>query len=694
VDFRILGPLDIVEEGSPLTLGAHKQRALLALLLLHRGEALSVDRLIDELWGERPPATAAKSIQVYISQLRKILGSDVVETRGRGYALRAEPEQLDAVRFEELLERGRDRLGRGEAREAARTLREALALWRGAPLAEFEFEAFAQAEIARLDALRLAAIEERVDADLALGRSTEVVPELEALVHEHPLRERLRGQLMLALYRAGRQAEALEAYANARRALLDELGLEPGPTLRALQAGILAQDKALEAPARPAAVLMRRRRKGGVLIALGGVTVLAAAAVAAVVAISGSGTPAVGAVRPLSDSFCSPMHHRSGASPRFLVVSDQELQGPEQQLGNQMAAAVEYVLSKNHFQAGRYAVAYQACDDATVTEGGGSTAKCSANAREYSRNASVIGIVGPTLSKCAVVQLPIANRAPGGPLPMISPSTTKVGLTRAGLGADADEPGRYYPTGTRNYVRIMPADDFQVAANAVLARRHGLKNVFVLSDATFADGAASFASAAAKVGLDVAGSAEWGADAGDDELAHRVTRSGADGVFLFGSLSGGGAALLDALRSEPGPHVPILASDGFSVADLLADVGQAAEGLRVSVGGIAPEALTGQRRRLLQQLEQALGEAPQQLSVYAAQATQILLDAIARSDGTRRSVIHELFASHVRNGILGDFDVTESGDTSTSQVTIYRVSHGLLRLDRIITPPLSLVVRR
>jgi DNA-binding SARP family transcriptional activator/ABC-type branched-subunit amino acid transport system substrate-binding protein len=695
VEFRILGPLDVIEDGVPVALGSYNQRALLALLLLHRGDALSIDRLTDELWGDQPPATATKSIQVYVSQLRKPLGADLIETRGRGYALRIEPEQIDAVRFERLLLRGQECLAAGDARLAAQALREGLALWREAPLADFAYEPFAQAEIARLEDLRLAAIEERIDADVALGRHAELVPELEALVRRHPLRERLRGQLMLTLYHSGRQAEALEGYADARRALVDELGIEPGPALRELQRGILAQDPELSAPRRPVALRMRRRRKGGLLIALGGAALLAAAAAAAVVALTGgAGAPAVGAVRPLDASFCSPMHYRPGAPPRFLVASDQELQGPEGALGNQMASAVEYVMRANSFKAGRYAVAYQACDDSTRTEGGAGTAKCSANATAYADNASVIGIVGPTLSACAAVQLPIANRGKSGPLPMVSPSNTRVGLTRAGLGADAGEPARYFPTGIRNYVRIIPADDFQSAADAVLARRLGLAKVFVLSRSESAGVADAFRSAAAKLGVDIAGAAEWSGDTtGYRELARHVRRSGADGVFVAGPISDGGSELIGALRAALGERVRLLASDGFAVEGLLKASGRAVEGVTVSVAGIAPEALEGRGRRFVSRLEQALGETPHQFSVNAAQATQLLLDAIGRSDGTRRSVIRELFASRVRHGILGDFDVTESGDSTANQVTIYQVSGGRLRLDRVITPSLSLVVR-
>ncbi len=250
MEFRVLGPFEVCEGGQPLEIGAGKQRALLAVLLLRSGEVVSTDRLIDALWDEDPPASALNSIHVYVSQLRKALGNGHLETRGHGYLLALEPEQLDLGRFERLLGEGRELLAEGEAERAAEVLRAALALWRGPPLSDFASEPFAHGEIARLEELRLSALEERVEADLALGRHAELVPELEALVREHPLRERLRAQLMLALYRSGRQAEALDAYQQARRMLAEELGLEPGRRLQELEGAILRQDPELDPPAR------------------------------------------------------------------------------------------------------------------------------------------------------------------------------------------------------------------------------------------------------------------------------------------------------------------------------------------------------------------------------------------------------------------------------------------------------------
>jgi len=243
--FSLLGPLSVSSDGTPVALGGQKRRALLAVLLLDANTVVSRDRLIDALWGEEPPETARNTIQVYISQLRKLLPEGALETAPPGYRLVIEPQSVDLFEFVRLSEEGRTALAAGDAAAGADSLRAALALWRGPPLADLAWEPFAQAEIVRLDELRLAALEDRIDADLALGRHGQLIGELEQLVAEHPLRERLRAQLMLALYRSGRQADALAVYQRARRTMVDELGLEPSESLKQLERAILAHDPSL-----------------------------------------------------------------------------------------------------------------------------------------------------------------------------------------------------------------------------------------------------------------------------------------------------------------------------------------------------------------------------------------------------------------------------------------------------------------
>ncbi len=242
MEFRILGPLEVVERGRALTLGGPRQRGLLALLLTRANEVVSTDRLIDELWGAEASSAAGNTLQYHISHLRKTLApGEAIVTQEPGYLIRIGPDELDLLRFERLVQEAQQ----ASPEVAASLLRDALGLWRGPALADVAHESFAQTEILRLEELRLGALERRVEADLALGRHGELVAELEHIVREHPLRERLRGQLMLALYGSGRQAHALDVYRRTRRLLVDELGVEPSPSLQGLERAILQHDPAL-----------------------------------------------------------------------------------------------------------------------------------------------------------------------------------------------------------------------------------------------------------------------------------------------------------------------------------------------------------------------------------------------------------------------------------------------------------------
>ena len=242
----MLGPLAVWAGNGEITIGAAKQRALLALLLLRRGQLVPTSVLVEELWRGQPPATAVKTVQVYVAELRKLLGKELIVTRPGGYLLDTDPTTVDAVCFDGLIAQGRELIAAGEPAAARERLGEALALWRGPPLAEFQDDAFARDEIRRLEELRLLARELLLETEIALGRHAEAVPELETLIREHPLRENLRRLLILALYRSGRQADALAAYRDTRTTLLDQLGLDPSESLQALETAILNHDPALE----------------------------------------------------------------------------------------------------------------------------------------------------------------------------------------------------------------------------------------------------------------------------------------------------------------------------------------------------------------------------------------------------------------------------------------------------------------
>jgi DNA-binding SARP family transcriptional activator/streptogramin lyase len=309
VEFRILGPLEVVGADGPVVLHRGKEQALLAYMLLHANEVLPSDVLIDALWDERPPATAPKILQNAVSQLRRALGDGRIETRPPGYVFHLQPDELDVDRFETLARDGRPA--------------EALALWRGPPLPELREERFADDARRRLDEERLAVLESRIDHDLAAGRHAELVPELEQLVARHPLRERMHGQLMRALYASGRQADALDAYRRARRTLDEELGLQPGPELQELERKILTQDADLAPARRRQSGAPRTARRRGVALIVGAL-LLIAAAVVVVLKTTGDTKPVVAS--PNSLAAIDPRSNRVvaavaiGNTPRGVAV--------------------------------------------------------------------------------------------------------------------------------------------------------------------------------------------------------------------------------------------------------------------------------------------------------------------------------------------------------------------------------------
>ena len=982
VRFLVLGPLEVRLDGQELDLGSGRQRALLALLLVHRGEVVSSDRLIDELWAGNPPASALKVLQGYVSQLRRVLPRETIVTRGSGYLL--DTGETDAGEFERIVHDASSE----EPQQAARTLRTGLALWRGRPYADVEYEAWAQGEIGRLEELRLVALEERIDADLRLGEASRLVPELEALVAEHPLRERLRAQLMLALYRSGRQADALEVFAGGRKLLVDELGIEPGPELQDLQRRILAQDPGLGPTPRPQPLASIARRgkwlvvagaalltvaaaagawliahgsggrsataggsavvvldpqdgrlagriplaqppaslavaahslwalstadrtiaridpathkpiqtftttgvptdlavgagalwvlngagsePGGILtyvvpasvarldlrsgvetraiplrrgsrpiafdrktgvgaIAVGRdaiwaidasgavdridpserrivatVTGLAAEAIAAagnevwiddgattvaridprsnrittriplgasgldgialgdgavwvadsqdgevwridpgppvvtrtipssigVTSLSyGNGAlwaanpsqgtisridPSTDAVRTASlggtveastagegaawvsvnpvakgpqengiqalpATACTPPV-TGGGNAQFLIASDLDLRGSA--VTKPMTQAIELVLEQHDFRAGRYTVGYQSCDDSTAQAGSFDFATCGANAQAYAADPSLIGVIGPINSPCALAELPIISKTPSGPLAMISTLATYTNLTHRGQSFTPGLLHLLYPTGRRDFVRIVAPDDVQGAADAELAHKLGLARVYVLDDDSSygRDLSGGFLHAARRLGLPIAGVSAWSEQARSyAALADRIRRAHGTGVFIAGFVTRGTGSLVRALRARLGTKVALIAGDGFlDIPTLLHLTGPAAIGMYVSLPGRPNVQLPPAGRRFVDAFATAQGNphVTSYSAAYAAQATEILLAAIAHSDGTRASVTQQLFATKVGDGILGSFAFTHDGDMTPTPVTIFHVVGG------------------
>ncbi|HEY2939052.1 MAG TPA: ABC transporter substrate-binding protein [Gaiellaceae bacterium] len=416
-------------------------------------------------------------------------------------------------------------------------------------------------------------------------------------------------------------------------------------------------------------------------------------------AIPSSGAEPASALEPetLPASRCSPVEFEGKGQPRYLIASDLPFQGQSSLAETlQMSDAVRFVLAQHHFRAGRYSVGYQSCDDSIAATGSYDSARCKANAQAYAATKSVIGVIGGYNSGCVQAQLAVLARARDGPLAVIGTASTYVGLTHAGPGTARGEPQKYHPGGKRSYVRVVAADDIQGAADAILANRLGVTRLYVLHDGDpYGFGIASdVRHAATKLGVRIAGFERWDPHARTyGALARRVRRTGADGVFLGGSVDiSNGPALVKDLRAALGQRVHILLPDGFSPISAFAQLaGPAAEGITVSLPAPAPDRVRGAGRRFVADFRKAIGRPVETYSVTAAQATEVLLDSIARSDGTRASVTRQLFKTKIKNGILGSFSFDRKGDTTAGAMTIYRVVSGRPRVLSVITPSPSLV---
>jgi YVTN family beta-propeller protein len=1005
VRYGLLGLLEIVEGGETVSVGRGKESALLAILLLHANQPVSTDRLVADLWGEQPPENAVKNVQQYVSRLRRALGADRLATTPGGYSLHVEPDELDYDRFEHLAAEGRTALESGDAGAADKLLTSALDLWRGPALADFAYDEFAQETARRLEGERRTTVADRIDARLALGQDAGLVAELQQLIEEDPLWERPRGQLMLALYRSGRQSEALDAYRDTRAMLDRELGLDPSPELQELERSILNQDPELGGRRRQPAGVRKSHR---MLIAAAAALVAIAAVVVGVVLFGGSASHAVGnnqvaaldssgnasasyttvgttpsavaigsggiwvlnaddrtishldaTTRKVAKTFavsgqptelaagegavwvgnstsgggvietaasmtevsrvdpasyqvtntvrlfgldaptesilgatllaagdggvwavdpdgtisrlaprtgarvarvtanatavaagdagvwilttaggvpaiahidtrtnrvdrtfpiqtnnlvgiavgagsvwatdpsagvvwrltpgakasertipvgfgatqvafgngavwvanlasatvsridpdtntvtttkevagtpqglavgagaawvslaggtrtsdlpaqdCSPVES-GGRKPDLLLASDLPLQGPT--VAATLAASIRFVLRAHGYRAGKYTIGYQSCDDSTARARGSDFYKCAANARDYAAAEKLVAVIGPYDSGCAAIEIPITNRGPSGALALVSPDNTYPGLTRPDPDGVAGEPGIYYPTATRNYMRLAPPDDVQGGGQAVLAHRLGLHRVFVLSDdEEYGDALArGFRAAAAKLGVDVVGTATWVPNARSNAaILSAVARAKADGV-LVGGFNYGSAGLIRALRSRFGDRVTLIAGDGFlSISDDLRIDGAAAKGLYVSLpGAVTATSLSPGGRRLLAAFEAANPSQVTPSGTYlpeAIAAAQLVVEAIARSDGSRSSVLRELRRSRTTDTVLGPFHFDAAGDMSPATVVILHVTGGRGQpglapdykgsvVDRTVRVPLSLL---
>jgi branched-chain amino acid transport system substrate-binding protein len=415
-----------------------------------------------------------------------------------------------------------------------------------------------------------------------------------------------------------------------------------------------------------------------------------------VLATVGSGGTSAKQAQPLPASSCAPLVYKGSGTPKYLIASDLPRQGAQRTQSTQMAQAIQFVLAGAGWKAGPYTIGYQDCDDSTAQAGKWDSAKCSANGNAYARNKDLIGVIGTFNSGCAEIIVPILNRASGGPVGMISPANTYTGLTAKGPGTAAGEPGKYYPTGKRNYARVVAQDQYQGAADALLAQRVNAKKVYILNDKeAYGLGVAiNFRNVAKKLGIDV-----LGFDAFDPKassyvaLASKIKGKGATGVFIGGLVCENGGKLIKDLRSTLGPKVKLLLPDGFTpITSTVEGAGAAAENAFVSVAGIPNSQLKGPGKAFYTAFKASLkGKPVAEYAVYAAQAAVAMLSAISRSDGTRASVTDQIFKTNLKNSITGNLAFTSAGDVRGGPVAIYRIKGGKSTDYTVIYPPEKLV---
>ena len=405
-----------------------------------------------------------------------------------------------------------------------------------------------------------------------------------------------------------------------------------------------------------------------------------------------------GGVEALPSSMCSDIEFEGEGEPDVLVASDLPLQGSSRTQTIQMTEAIRKVLADANYKAGDLNVAYQSCDDATAQAAKWDSAKCNQNAQQYASNEKVIAVLGTFNSGCAAIIIPVLNEAPGGGVGMVSPANTYVCLTVSGPGCEDTEPDKYYPTGQRNYIRMVAHDAYQGAAVATYMQDNGVQSVYILNDkeAYGLGVATNLRNAAESLGLEVAGFEAWDPKASSYEgLMNKIKGTGADAVFLGGLIDENGAQVIKDKVAVLGPNdgdVKLYAPDGFTTQATIDEAGKKnAVGMYASVAGVPPDQLTGAGAEFIEGFESELGGEPiEAYSAYGAQAMQVILDAIASAGNDRAGVISALFETSVQGGILGDFDITADGDPTAGPITIYVAEETFAPVD-VITPDGALV---
>ena len=404
-------------------------------------------------------------------------------------------------------------------------------------------------------------------------------------------------------------------------------------------------------------------------------------------------------VEALPSSSCTAIEYEGDGDADVLLASDFPLQGSSRTQTIQIVEAIRYLLEKSNYKAGDHNVAYQSCDDATAQAGKWDSGKCSTNAQAYAANEKVVGVIGTFNSGCAAIEIPVLNQAPGGGVAMISPANTYVCLTEGGPGCDGTEPDKYYPSGSRNYARVVANDAYQGAAVAEFAKAQGVKSVYILNDkeAYGLGVATNFRNAAENVGIKVAGFAAWDPKASSYEaLFNKIKGTGADAVFLGGLIDENGAQVIKDKVAVLGPNdgaVKLFVPDGFTTQQTIDEAPEAAPGMFLSVAGVPIDQFKGKGAEFIEDFKPRLGGKPvDPYAIYGAQAAEVMLNAIAASDGSRSDVIAKLFEQKINDGYLGTFSINENGDPAGAEgavvgFTIYKATDKLETVTTISPKP-------
>ena len=395
---------------------------------------------------------------------------------------------------------------------------------------------------------------------------------------------------------------------------------------------------------------------------------------------------------------CGPIEFEGAGSPQLVIASDLPLHGPFATRAAQIVAAIRLELRQRAWTSGRYTIGYQSCDDSSAKTGNVEAGICNENANAFSKEDAIVGVIGTLVSSCSQIEIPILNQSRGGAIPLVSPANTYTCLTHAGSGCDTSEPDKYYPSGMRNYLRVVPDDTYLATAAAEAAEEMGISKIYVLDDqnASGVGVATGFARAAATLGIEIAGTASWDSRTpGYAPLFEKIRDSGADAVFVGGPIGQNGARLIEDKVAALGPNdgdVKLIAADGFVTQRTIDEAGPAAQGMFTIAPGLPVSRLGPRARAFATALTTGplAGQAVDPLALFGAQAAQVLLDAIAASNGTRTNVTRRLFATTVTDGLLGSFGFDQNGDLANARgaiagFTVYRVAT-TLQAERTVFP--------